>query len=240
MTPEEYMNKYLHCTVRLADDTVKEVRIDKYLNHGESSNSEAAWKAYERLISGLASLTGTRLFATQYEKDGRVFRTGLLRRAFVGKGSPGNIRDVYLAASYCGIVTASNAQDYANRYLGTDCNGFVGNYFGLDPNTSISAYDSHPRSRRSGVEEIQPRDVVVFLDGSARHKHIALVQGVRTVPTGTELTLVQSRSEASGGVQSGTETVTFRTDRAGHIYYIGPLDRHSYPVPAASSAGPTE
>ena len=240
MTPQEYMNKYLHCTVRFADDTVKEVRIGQYLNHGESSNSAAAWRAYERLIQELARLTRTRAWATRYEKDGRVFQTRLLRKAFVGKGSPGNLRDVFMAASYCGLVTSSNAQDYSDKYLGTDCNGFVGNYFGLDPNTSISSYDSNPRSRRSRVEEVQPRDVVVFLDSGESHKHIALVHAVAARSNGTELTLVQSRSEDAGGVQSGTETETFRTDRAGHIYYVGPLSRHAYPVPAASAGGPTE
>ncbi|MGE5345678.1 MAG: hypothetical protein ACM3JH_06970 [Acidithiobacillales bacterium] len=240
MTPEEYMNRYLHCPVWLSDDSVREVRIDQYLNHGESSNSDAAWRAYESLIQGLARLTRTRAFATRYEKDGWTFETRLLRRAFVGKGSPSNIQDVYLAASFCGLVTMSNAQDYANRYLGTDCNGFVGNYFGLDPNTSISSYDSHPRNRRSRADEIQARDVVVFLDSAGGHKHIALVHGVRSVAGRTELTLVQSRSEVSGGVQSGTETVTFQTDRAGHIYYVGPLRRHAYLVPAASDGGPAE
>lgn len=240
MTPEDYMNKYLHCPVWLADDTVREIRIDKYLNHGESSNSDAAWRAYERLIQELATLTRTRPWATRYQKDGWVFETRLLRRAFVGKGSPSNIQDVYLAASYCGLVTASSAQDYANRCLGTDCNGFVGNYFGVDPNTDISEYDRRPRDRRSRAEEIQARDVVVFLDSSGRHKHIALVQSVTTRTNGAELTLVQSRSEESGGVQSVTETVTFQTDRAGHIYYVGPLRRHAYLVPAASAGGPTE
>ncbi len=240
MTPEDYMNKYLHCAVWLSDDTVTEVRVDQYLNHGESSNSDAAWRAYERLIQGLANLTRTRPFATRYAKDGWTFETRLLRRAFVGKGSPANIQDVYLAGSYCGFVTSSSAQDYANRYLGTDCNGFVGNYFSLDPNTSISSYDSHPRNRRSGAEEIQARDVVVFLDSAGSHKHIALVQGVRSTAGRTELTLVQSRSEESGGVQSGTETVALQADRQGHVFYVGPLRRHAYFVPPASDGGSTE
>lgn len=240
MTPQEYMNKYLRCPVWLADDSVKEVRIDRYLNHGESSNSDAAWRAYERLIQGLAKLTRTRAWAPQYQKDGWVFETRLLRRAFVGKGSPVNIQDVYLAASYCGLVTVSSAQDYANRYLGTDCNGFVGNYFGLDPNTSISSYDGNPRNRRSRIEDIQPRDVVVFLNSTGNHKHIGVVHGVTARASGAELTLVQSRSESAGGVQSETIVATFRTDRAGHIYYVGPLQRQAYLVPAASAGGPTE
>jgi hypothetical protein len=239
MTPQAYMSKYLHCPLWLADDTVAEVSIDRYLNHGESSNSDAAWRAYERLIDALHRLTDTRAWAPRYQKDGWVFETRLLRRAFVGKGSPSNIQDVFLAASYCGLVTAQTAQDYANRCLGTDCNGFVGNYFGMDPNTPIGSYDVH-RNRRSRVEEIQPRDVVVFVDSSGRQPHIALVQSVTGRTNPVEIALVQSRSETSGGIQSGTFTETFQTDREGHIYYEGPLRRHGYILPAPTESGPAE
>ena len=239
MTPQDYMSKYLHCPIWLADDTVAEVSISQYLNHGESSNSDAAWRAFERLIDALHRLTNTRAWAPRYEKDGWVFETRLLRRAFVGKGSPSNIQDVFLAASYGGLVTAGTAQDYANRYLGTDCNGFVGNYFGMDPNTTIGSYDVR-RNRRSRVEDIEPRDVVVFLDSSGGHKHIALVQSIARRSNPAEFTLVQSRSETSGGVQSGGFTEAFQTDREGHIFYEGPLRRHGYILPAPTESGPAE
>jgi hypothetical protein len=237
MTPSDYMNKYLRCVLWLGDDSVTEARIDQYLNRQSSSRADAAWKAYERLVQGLAKKTGTRAWASQYEIDGWVFPIARLRKAFVGKGSPGAIQDVFLAASYCGQVTAATVQDYADKYLGTDCNGFVGNYFGIDPNTEIAGYDGR---RRSDPKDIRSRDVVLFVDAANHHKHIALVDSVRGAASAVQLTLVHSRGENAGGVQSESITKTFKKDREGHIYFEGPLGRHGYIVPPASEGGPAE
>lgn len=35
MSPEEYMPKYLKMQLMLADKSVREVAIDRYLNHGK-------------------------------------------------------------------------------------------------------------------------------------------------------------------------------------------------------------
>jgi hypothetical protein len=237
MTPSDYMNQYLRCTLWLADDSVAEVNIDQYLNRQTSARARAAWRAYEQLVQALAKKTGKRPWASQYEIDGWVFPIARLRKAFVGKGSPGAIQDVFLAASYRGLVGPMTVQDYADKYLGTDCNGFVGNYFGLDPNTDIASYD---QNRRTDVKALRPRDVVVFVSSANEHKHIAVVDSVGGTASAVRLVLVHSRGENAGGVQSESVTKTFKTDRQGHIYFEGPLGRHGYIVPPASASAPTE
>jgi hypothetical protein len=237
MTPSDYMNKYLRCALWLADDSVAEVSIGRYLNRQTSARAGAAWRAYEQLAQALAKKTGKRPWAPQYEIDGWVFPIARLRKAFLGKGSPGAIQDVFLAASYCGLVGPTTVQNYADKYLGTDCNGFAGNYFRLDPNTDIASYD---QNRRTDVKAIRPRDVVVFLSSGNEHKHIALIDSVRGTASAVQLVLVHSRGENAGGVQSESVTKTFKTDREGCVYFEGPLGRHGYIVPPTSASAPTE
>lgn len=228
-SPASYKDGYLHCAVWLADDSVVEVRVDRYLQDGKTSNSPAARKAYDNLMFHLARKTKTRAWASQYNLDGWIVNTKPLQRAFYGKGSPGDIQEVYFAASYCGLVDRSNAQQYADKHLGVDCSGFTGNYFGIDPNTNISQYDGQSK-RRTRIEDVASRDVVVFMDGSGGYPHIALIESIRPSGGRYDLVLVHSRGAELGGVQSTPMTVTLQTSAKGHVYYKPSDSRTGYIV----------
>ena len=65
------------------------------------------------------------------------YKSGL-RRAFIGKGSPDEIRDAIRLASAVGIVAAhrpggGTVTQYCNAVFGIDCNAFVGNYYAISP-----------------------------------------------------------------------------------------------------------
>lgn len=62
-----------------------------------------------------------------------------LRRAYGGRASPHEIRDAIRLAIATGL-TKLDAQSYAKKYFGLDCNTFVGNWLGISPSTGIFAY----------------------------------------------------------------------------------------------------
>ena len=62
-----------------------------------------------------------------------------LRRAYGGRASPHEIRDAIRLAIATGL-TKLDAQGYAKKYCGLDCNTFAGNWLGISPSTGIAAY----------------------------------------------------------------------------------------------------
>jgi len=102
----------------------------------------------------------------------------LARYAFLGKGSPEACQIVLQLASHWGI--APNLQQYADDYLGLDCNGFVGNYLwhtwgdlkdwkdlGVvegqkGPDCGISGYLDPPRKFISKWEDIDTSKSYIF------------------------------------------------------------------------------
>ena len=116
----------------------------------------------------------------------RMFARNGLIRAFLGKGTPQEIADVLLLALALGrIGTAKDfasqkpgaepAQAYANRFLSLDCNGLVGNFYGLNPETAIESYAS-PARRRASAQDVRQGDCLVTVTASGRFEHIALVE----------------------------------------------------------------
>lgn len=116
----------------------------------------------------------------------RTFMRNGLIRAFLGKGTPEEIRDVLqLAIATCrvgaGRDLASHSascvaiQEYARKFISLDCNGLVGNYYGLNPETSIEHYAA-PSKRRRTPQEVQQGDCLVTVRADGSFEHIALIE----------------------------------------------------------------
>jgi len=100
----------------------------------------------------------------------------MMDQAFFGKGSPGTLQAVIQAISYWrgwrvleGGTPALPA--LVEMFLGTDCNGFVGNYmkekykdqaFRLGPSTPEDDYFYNRQSIRDAAEDIQADDIVLL------------------------------------------------------------------------------
>jgi hypothetical protein len=195
--PDEYVARYHQLIVKndLGQDIFESADIRNYCS-GWSTERE---KEYDLLVSKLVPKTGgTVLPMTFYiRKDWRmddteVFYRHSLRRAYLGKGSPEEIIDALRLASLCGLIKsgragASDLATYVSTYIGLDCNGFVGNYFGLSPEVKprawaqgmkVPADDSakakagitkaieltlahFPLTARTAARDIAPGDVVI-------------------------------------------------------------------------------
>lgn len=149
----------------------------------------------------------------------------LMVHVHTGKGSPEEIATaLHLISRYklydpkFASDPAAGVRDYCDKYLGLDCNGFVGNYaraIGKNkvPNTLIQQY-APVEARRKRIEDVQANDVLVWTDFS----HIAVIHSVETMTTGTDgkpardcvvvessgANLAQTTSTVNGGLQNST------------------------------------
>jgi hypothetical protein len=117
----------------------------------------------------------------------------VMMKVHAGKGSPEEIAvALHLVAKYKMYDKkfhddlAQGVQDYCTRYIGLDCNGFVGNYaqaIGLSkrPSTDISTF-SPPGARRSELGDVRANDVIVW----PNYSHITIIDSVDKVTTGPD------------------------------------------------------
>jgi len=141
--------------------------------------------------------------------------------AFVGKGSPDEITDTLRVALAVGRVGAGpdaaggrhnafSLQQYVDTYITLDCNGLVGNYYGIDPNTAVKSYANVGR-RRLRARDVQVGDAVVTIPTlSKKFEHVALIEYWQCIgdtdDTGTALIKIVEWGEA------GDETVHYTGD----------------------------
>lgn len=191
MLPSVYAENYLHLTADLHGQ-VAEVAIDKYLNAGIKGQHDAvphpndyranrAIAEKDRLLGAIKNDLHIRGHVPQmFEVDSFSFKLMDVVMPFFGKGSPSNIRDVlYLAAKYNHLAPGT-AQQYCNQYLGLDCNGFVGNFWGINPSTAIAGYDNH---RRHEFDDVASGDALIFYHAGTTGSpyHIAAVDSVQSL-----------------------------------------------------------
>lgn len=138
--------------------------------------------------------------------------------AFGGKGSPSLLRDFIQLFNYWRgyqlRIKGKKVNEIAflvEQYLGTDCNGFVGNYLahkyphlGVDPNNPEETY--HNKAKKGGVirkslSEVAEDDIVIFKG------HIGIISSVLTRTASTAMVRFsesRSRHVKYGGPQTNT------------------------------------
>lgn len=254
MSPVEYMKWYRSLTAWLEDDSILDVDIAKYLNARfiqqkdaptpkndgvkiMTKRATAAWAAKDKLIGELCKEFHCKHTPTQFLVDDFIVPTLHLVHVFTGKGSPSMINTVIWLASRYKHLTATTLQNYADRCLGLDCNGFVNNYFGRAADTDIARYDSH---RRKDFQ-LQPRDVLVFYTpGKTVPKHIAVVDSV--LAAADSKGQIQLRVVQSGGPEEGLHdsVATWKLSKMpnGDTAYKASSETIVYFVPPPLSGGP--
>lgn len=188
---------------------------------GDVGKKELASQAYNDLLRYLQK-TGKYKEAT-HDLHAGILPGEKLRGAFNGKASAETCADVLRLVDHY-IANADmpyqkfgwshknvSVQDYADWYLGLDCNGFVGQYFqynyaglsSIGPSTSCNDFDSwgHHGEKRSSLEEIRPLDVLVREGGSGT-RHVALVESIQTAGSKTATIRLVHSAHSKGGLTS--------------------------------------
>jgi hypothetical protein len=194
--------QYHHLLVRLDDGSPAIVRIDRYLNGGIRNNPQYprainADREKDGLVSAIANeLKAKFLPPPQFQIAGRSLKLLDIQRVFVGKGSPEQIRTAIWLASRYNRTNSRTVTDYCNRYMGLDCNGFAGNYWGIDPDTLVDSYDVN---RRKNVTDVDTGDVLIHYDGNrGRAAHIGVIDQVTVNGKKLSLVVVQSAGPDEG------------------------------------------
>jgi len=190
------------------------VNITRYQN-GTRAPCEAERNS---LLSAVAKILGVKRLQTSFrfpQNDAidstKTFYKAGINRAFRGKGSPDEIADAIRLAWRCERIGKGKAfstiDQYANQFLGLDCNGLVGNYHGVSPAVSIGVWalgepgkllswseDKQlakgwkaaeiatapyvPLEPRRSLSEIGDGDVLITVTADNHYKHIALVEQI--------------------------------------------------------------
>lgn len=132
--------------------------------------------------------------AAVHLKDAEVLRRlkPSLMHVHSGKGSPEEVAAVlHLVARYklydkAIADQAAGVRDYCDKYIGLDCNGFVGNYAratgrARGPSDVIPSF-APAADRRARIEDVQADDVMVWTDFG----HITVIHSIDPVTTGPD------------------------------------------------------
>ena len=127
-----------------------------------------------------------------------------IRRCYAGRGSPHEMIDtVRLAVAFGRVKHPISSDQYAEKWFGSDCNAFVGNWLGVSPSLSIRSYftgygsgsipgavpsveasrDCVPLKPIASIADITQGTVLVThgaprADTNKTYKHIALVESI--------------------------------------------------------------
>jgi len=211
MTPYDYLLKYRNLAVDLVNGIrifgidVHEYRNarDVFDNNGKDDisadhDAAAGWdEAWSKLRAKIAK-HGKKVAAGRYQlwlplatdKDPEPIQieeyaeTPLLATAFTGKGKPETIAQVLRLAAAFGLVepTAAAMNDYCTKYIGLDCNGFVGNYLRAVGSTtagpSTPANTFVPTARRlSKLEDVTYHSVLCWKNAG----HVAIIDHMQAL-----------------------------------------------------------
>lgn len=191
----------LDLKVTLADGTLATLKIDRYLNNGlKNPRNFAADKAKDALLNAIAGE-----LKVDYPGplgptiDGLTYDRRRLQRVFVGKGRPEDIRNAVKLASRFKLINDKMPVDkYVSTNIGLDCNGFAGNFWGIDPDTEIAYYNV---DRRKAVGDIVAGDAMLWYKKSGGDPfHIGVVDEVVVVGKQFQIFVAQSMGPVEDGL----------------------------------------
>ncbi len=218
--PWDYASSvYLALKVTLADGSLATLKIDRYLNNGlKNPRNLAADKAKDALLNAIAGeLKVPYPGPLGPTIDGLTYDRLKLQRVFTGKGAPEDIRNVVKLASRFKLISDKMPVDkYVSTNIGLDCNGFAGNFWGINPDTSIDQYDVH---RRQAVADVAAGDAMVFYrKGVAAPFHIAVVDEVKVVGKQFQVIVAQSAGLEQGLDHFDWGKLTPENTKSGDLY----------------------
>jgi hypothetical protein len=142
----------------------------------------------------------------------RDFPKSSFMASFSGKGSPETLWSMIQLISYWraykahveGNMGVAMVSEIVDKYLGADCNGFVGNFLRakfagvkVGPSTPESNFRTGGVYRKSPTE-LRAEDVIVF----GGFHHVAIIDRViSTTSSEAQCVICESRSKAHGGPQ---------------------------------------
>lgn len=235
LEPELYGDAFSVLPVWTIENGFKFIDASKYLSTGtdRKSNKKNVWEKLQGFLrhgknpdTKVAYQQGDWIIDDRIKLLGRVkYSWAKTLGPFNGKGTPGKYmrflravdfwltvgckKKMFRPEEWKAVSQVPSLQQFANDYMGVDCNCFVGGYFqeyypgtGWHLETSWDKTGFYQGPKRESVADIQPLDVLVQYNGW-KHKHVALISKVLD-KTGSRASITIAQSAGSkGGVWSG-------------------------------------
>jgi hypothetical protein len=185
MSPSDYVREYHQLVV---NDTRLKLFATAHITgyqinaSGEQANLLNALKAVLGLKKGIVLKENYGSFkfpAGDVMDPSEPFFWQGIRRAFGYKASPCEMKDVLRLAYRCGRIGKPSERDaagqrpaaptpetYARTFFSLDCNGLVGNYFGLSPEVLIDCWASiSQKTEKKIIDTVNGHDRVAAIPG---------------------------------------------------------------------------
>lgn len=246
-TPQAFAKEYhpIKCLYRKITYVADVYRyLSKNIRAGDKGRFKGAQDAKAFILRDLkkddAVLQEGMRFRVGEGADRAYVTAAAIKNAFEGTATPNELSQVLWLAAYQGHVVSelkvrkpevSTAQDFADWYLGMDCTGFVGAYFGAIH--SIDWYLAKPRITK---EPIKMGHVMVRKEIKGDRKHIALVSTAVLLPPNLVLHTAEATGDHPGQYMEGvvgdkkrtlrvkSDGVYEKSDRPGFEYYFYSFD----------------
>lgn len=224
-TPQAFAKEYrpVKCMYRKITYVADVYRyLSKNTGAGDEKRLEGAQAAKAFILRDLENDDGVLREGQRYrvgEGADRAYVTAsAIENAFQGTATPNELSQVLWLAAYQGHIVSevkvkkpevSTAQDFADWYLGMDCTGFVGAYFG-----AVRSIDWYLAKRPIAKEPIRMGHVMVRKEINGARKHIALVATAVFQPPNLMLHTAEATGAHPGRYMEGVVTDKKRTLRA--------------------------
>src|SRR6266513_6451158 len=199
MTPAQYANCYRTISVHANGQTRDHIRVEIYRIGKPDPEQGTLWqklKDHFRLEKQKDPNFRLRLRVNSNDEEFSS-ENELLRRVvnpYWGKGSPEDCQITLEVAVILGVTSIDRVQDYANKHIGLDCNGFVGNYIWhvLQKNPwNTFPTDDHQPGPSANIERIMHwakthgREIKTVQDMSSSKMHVlGMVDGALKIMPG--------------------------------------------------------
>lgn len=249
--PNSFMSQFFEIPVSTVRGDTEFITVRKYLSTSTNrkGNKKEVWTHLQNFLrfakndeTGEPFQQGEWIVDPRLQPHGRVqYSWTKTLGPFNGKGLPEryqkflHIVDLWLTVGCEGRYRNSyrpdtwtrtlSLQEFADDYMGVDCNCFVGGFFqanypatgwGVEVDWTKGALMSGPQ--RKSIDEVKPLDVLVRYKGKS-DKHVAVIDDVWS-KTGSQATIFLSQSAGSkSGLWGGVCTLSI--DSKGSAKTIG-------------------
>ncbi|WP_452231746.1 hypothetical protein [Lacinutrix sp. MEBiC02595] len=236
MTPLQYKSQYLHLRVleRLLQTTPDQdsqirattISISKYRSARNTTSTRTAASSRSAIESAINVMEKTRVIGLIRQTGNNGLDREAVSKCFHGKGSVADCQKTLTAL--VAVHATDHLQSYCDRYLGTDCSGFVNSYFssvhGMPAKAIRFYFTRGRRNQRTSFNAFRNNDVLIWCDvygntndANEKAEHIAIINTVRGISTNELQALVVESTGTFGLVHS---YYTFFNTRIPEVYRI--------------------
>lgn len=263
--PSDYLWQFFDMEIRTVANGIQRISVDHYLSKGSDEQGDKldVWKKLSIFMrekknkETKISYQQSKWFVdSRLQPHGRVkYHWNQTLEPFYGKGTPESyaqflqVVDFWLTYECKGIYrpemwqNTPTLQQFADRYMGADCNGFVGGYFatnypgtGWDTSVDWNNNGLYRGPKRLSINEVKPLDVLVrYID--SKHKHVVIVEDIWSKNGSKATVLITQACGLATGMRSDICTLEIIADGYAKVSgsYAGEFNKGAHGVIGANS-----